>query len=138
MMFPCSPSSDIKPSFWPTQDDDIIDDDDETEEGGSKSGGLVFLTIVSLVVPCVALLFAINKLAKMWRSRNEALFERSVWLGRESSFRDVPDLRDINVSPRRDSTIDPYPTRLHLSSSALTFDSEPPTRSPSAKMDHKP
>ena len=121
-------------------------DDDDEEEGtkkSSRSGGLIFLTVVALAIPFVALFFAGNKLLEIWRVQKVNLIERNEWLSRMTGsngngfhgngFRDE---HDIHVGPRRDSAIDQIPTRV-LSSTALSFDSEP-TRGVSNRKPYSP
>ena len=93
----------------------------------------MFLAVVALVAPCVALLFGGNRLVEIWRDRKDQIYARNAWLSRMASSNGhaFSDEHDINVSPRRDDGIDQIPTRV-LSSSALSFDCEP-TRGASRK-----
>ena len=120
----------VWPNHYTYADDD--DEEEDNEKKSSRSGGLVFLTVVALVVPCVALLFGGNKLVEIWRARKDQIFARNTWLNRMASPNGhaFSDEHDIRVSPR-DSGIDQIPTRV-LSSTALSFDSEP-TRGASRK-----
>jgi hypothetical protein len=108
----------------------------ESSSTASSSSGLLVVEIIFLMLSLVSLaallLFGLSKYVQN-RKRQDAGGEGVSFVNAQETYRDEP-----NISPHRDSTIDPFPSRFRSSSSDPFFQSETTRRASRAQETLEP